>query len=170
MKKYFPLLFCLLVIGTLGAGAFTLAWSDPESEIKPPSSPLPPSVSSPAPLVPASPTVTDGRPKLLRISAIVDGSGRIIFTRKAVHYVHKYWGIPKDVTFDGGAWDDTSETPASWHQIAAHYDLSKARIIERDGRDTIALELTEEGFDLYLCDTPSGRDHYEVIISIPPRS
>ena len=119
---------------------------------------------------PSSSTESDGRPKLLRISAIVDGSGRIIFTRKAVHYVHKYWGIPKDMSFDGDPWEDMSETPAGWHQIAAHYDLSKARVIQRDGRDTIALELTEEGFDLYLCDSPNGRDHYEVIISIPPRS
>jgi hypothetical protein len=157
MKKYFPLVFCLCVIATLGAGAFTLAWSDSDSDNKTP--------SAPAPRV-----ESDNHPKLLRIAGTVDGSGRIVFTQDSVHYEHKYWAEPTDVTFDGKSWEDLSATPSGWARIAAQYDLSKAHIIERDGRDMIALEHTATGFDLYLCDSPNGSDHYEVVIAIPSRS
>ncbi|HEY3898698.1 MAG TPA: hypothetical protein VGM54_08805 [Chthoniobacter sp.] len=157
MKKYFPLIFCFCVIASLGAGAFTLAWSDSNSQ---PKYSAPPSASSPS----------DNHPKLLRIAGTVDGSGRIVFTQDSVHYEHKYWAGPTDMTFDGKSWENLSETPAGWQRIAAQYDLSKAHIIERDGRDVIALELTSSGFDLYLCDSPEGADHYEVVIAIPSRS
>jgi hypothetical protein len=152
MKRYFPFVFCLLFAASLGAGALTLAWSAPDSDSKPAAEAL------------------EARPKLLHIAATVDGSGRIVFTRGTVHYEHRYWAEPTDMTFDGTPWDDLSETPNAWRQIAANYDLSKARIVRRDGRDMIALETTPEGFDLYLCDSPNGSDHYEVTISIPPRS
>jgi hypothetical protein len=157
MKKYFPLIFCLSVIAMLGAGAFTLAWSDSDSENKTSSAP-PPRAQM------------DNHPKLLRIAGTVDGSGRIVFTQDSVHYEHKYWGEPTDMTFDGKPWESLSETPGGWARIASQYDLSKAHIIERDGRDMIALELTPSGFDLYLCDSPNGSDRYEVVIAIPSRS
>jgi hypothetical protein len=158
MKKYFPLIFCFCVIASLGAGAFTLAWSDSASQTK---------TSAPA-TAPA--TSCDNHPKLLRITGTVDGSGRIVFTQDSVHYEHKYWADPTDMTFDGKEWRDLSETPTEWARIASQYDISKAHIIERDGRDVIALELTPSGFDLYLCDSPEGADHYEVVIAIPSRS
>jgi len=107
--------------------------------------------------------------KLLRITANVDGSGRIIFTKDSVRYEHKNWSPPTDVTFDGEAWPKLDQTPAGWRAMSQPLDLTKAWIVKRAGRDVIALELTPEGFDLYLCDSPNGSADYEVTIAIPRR-
>jgi hypothetical protein len=113
--------------------------------------------------------VSDGQPKLLRISATVDGSGRIIFTRGSVRYEHKHWDLPTDMMFDGVPWTDLEQTPAAWREIANQLDPTKAWIVKREGRDMIALESTPDGFDLYLCDSPSGASEYTVTIAIPRR-
>jgi hypothetical protein len=113
--------------------------------------------------------VSDGQPKMLRISATVDGSGRIIFTRDAVRYEHKHWDPPTDMVFDGQTWTDLDQTPSAWREIGHHLDLTKAWIVKREGRDVIALEQTPDGFDLYLCDSPNGSSEYSVTIAIPRR-
>lgn len=112
---------------------------------------------------------TEAQPKLIKITATVDGSGRIVFTRQGVCYQHKTWGRPTNVTFGGEPWTNLSSTPPAWSEAAAHLDLSKAWIVKRKGRDTIALEPTPDGFDLYLCDAPNGSSAYEVTLAIPRR-
>ena len=109
------------------------------------------------------------QPKLLRISARCDGSGRIIFTRGRVHYKHKHWARPTKVMFDGEPWRRLDRTPAPWRDFAARVDLTKAWIVSRKGRDVIALENTPDGFDLYLCDSPNGAADYTVTIAFPRR-
>jgi len=109
------------------------------------------------------------QPKLLRISARCDGSGRIIFTRDRVHYEHKHWARPTEVIFDGEPWTKLDRTPAPWRDFADRVDLTKAWIVKRKGRDVIALEKTPDGFDLYLCDSPNGAAKYAVTIAIPRR-
>ncbi len=119
-----------------------------------------------------SPTVEQLRaaqPKLLRITALVDGSGRLIFTNHHVHYEHKHWAPPADVLFDGEPWTEHRETPAPWTDYRERLDLSRAWIVSRSGRDSIALEQTADGFDLYLSDSPNGAATYEVTIAIPRR-
>ena len=111
--------------------------------------------------------IMDAQPKLLRITATIDGSGRIIFTRDGVRYEHKHWDRPENVVFDGEPWPNLSRTPAAWAEVARHLDLSKAWIVKRKGRDVIALEHTPVGFDLYLCDSPNGAAEYEVLLAIP---
>ena len=101
--------------------------------------------------------------KLLKLTATVDGSGRIIFTGDIARYEHKFWTPPWNVTFDGEAWTDLNHTPTGWSTLSRQLDLS------RTGRDVIALEPTAEGFDLYLNDTPNGSDDYTVTIAIPRR-
>jgi len=105
--------------------------------------------------------------KLLSITANVDGSGRIIFTRDNVHYEHKNWQLPTHVTFNDQPWTELNQTPAGWREFCDGLDLSRARIVNREGRDVIALERTAAGFDLYLCDSPVGSADYAVTIAIP---
>jgi len=107
--------------------------------------------------------------KILKISAQVDGSGLIEFTPLSVRYHHLNWQPPVEVTFDGEPWQDLDQTPASWSDSGRQLDLARAQILERKGRDVIALERTEAGFDLYLDDSPNGADQYEVTIAIPWR-
>ena len=111
----------------------------------------------------------DAQPKLLRISATVDGSGKIVFTRQSVRYENKQWSPLTNVVFGGEPWPDLSRTPPAWLEMSGHLDLSKAWIVKRKGRDMIALEHTADGFDLYLCDSPNGSAEYEVTIAIPRR-
>ncbi|MCX7009668.1 MAG: hypothetical protein NTY53_20895 [Kiritimatiellaeota bacterium] len=105
--------------------------------------------------------------KLLRISAMIDGSCRISFTHQGVRYEHKSWAKPKDVMFDGEPWQDLDQTPPVWEKYGAKLDLSRAYIAERKGRDVIALETTPDGFDLYFADSPNGSAPYSVTIMIP---
>lgn len=105
----------------------------------------------------------------IRVSATVDGSDRFIFTPQAVRYEHKFWDPATDVTFNGEPWTDLDHSPSGWPEFARDLDLSKARIVERHGRDVIALEQTDDGFDLYLCDSPGSSDKYDAMIVVPRR-
>jgi hypothetical protein len=105
--------------------------------------------------------------KILKITAQVDGSGVFEFTPFSAQYHHLNWQPPVQVTIDGEPWVSLDETPASWTDNARKLDLSRAQIVERKGRDVIALERTEAGFNLYLDDSPGGDDRYEVTIAIP---
>lgn len=107
--------------------------------------------------------------KLLRITASVDGSGRIVFAGKEVRYEHKHWSPPWNVTLDGEPWRELEMTPTGWGEMSGRLDLTKAWIDSRKGRDVIALEQTRDGFDLYLDDSPNGAADYEVTIAIPRR-
>jgi hypothetical protein len=107
--------------------------------------------------------------KIIKISAQVDGSGFIEFTPESVHYHHLNWQPPTDVTFDSEPWQNLDQTPASWSDNGRRLDLARAQIVERKGRDVIALERTEAGFEIYLDDSPNGADRYEVTIAIPWR-
>ena len=111
----------------------------------------------------------DAQPKLLRISGRFDGSGAIIFSREAVHYLHKHWARPSGVLFDGEPWTKLDRTPAPWRDFGDRLDLTKAWIVKRKGRDVIALEHTPDGFDLYICDSPNGAADYAVTLAIPRR-
>ena len=108
-----------------------------------------------------------GRALTITISALVDGSERFVFTRDNVWDEHGHWQIPKEVTFNGEPWPDLSAPPPQWDKLAANLDLTKAVLLQRKGRDIIALEKTAEGFDLYFADTQMGAAVYEATISIP---
>ena len=109
------------------------------------------------------------QPKLLRIEGKVDGSGRIVFTHDSVRYQHRHWGRPTELRFDGEPWSRPDTTPPAWTDLRGRLDLTRAWIVERHGRDVIALERTADGFDLYLCDSPNGATRYAVTIAIPRR-
>lgn len=110
------------------------------------------------------------QPKLLHISGIVDGSGRVVFTNKTVKYEHRHWSRPHHVLFDGEPWTKLDQTPVEWRTLGRRLNLSKAWIARRSGRDVIALEHTPDGFDLYLSDSPNGGAEYSVTIAIPRRN
>lgn len=107
--------------------------------------------------------------KLLRITADVDGSGRIVFTRDHAVYEHFFWQLPSNVTINGTPWSNLRETPVDWIEFSQGLKLPKARVRGREGRDVIALETMPEGFAVYLSDTPGGAAPYEIIIAIPQK-
>ena len=92
-----------------------------------------------------------------------------MFTSQSVVYEHLSWGPPKEVTFDEKPWFDLASTPSGWATIGSQLDLRKASVVQRKGRDIIALEHTPVGFDIYVSDAPNGSADYEVTVSIPRR-
>ena len=121
-------------------------------------------------VLPQQQTSATGPSKLLCISATVDGSDKISFTSEGVCCEHKWWSPMTDVLFNGKPWKDLAHAPAGWLRFSRQLDLTKAHIVNRKGRDVIALESTPNGFDLYLDDSPNGAADYSVTISIPYRN
>jgi len=103
----------------------------------------------------------------LHISATIDGSELLVFTPGSVHWEHKYWSPATNIVFNGHPWTNLFHSPTGWQEIAQDLDLTKAHIVQRKGRDVIALETTKKGFNLYLCDSPDGAADYDVTIAIP---
>jgi hypothetical protein len=101
------------------------------------------------------------------LSATIDGSDRFIFTRDNVWNEHGRWQPPQKVLFNGKAWEDLSQAPPGWPELARDLDLPRAGLLTREGRDVIALEVTTEGFDLLFADTQMGAATYSATISIP---
>jgi formylglycine-generating enzyme required for sulfatase activity/serine/threonine protein kinase len=100
----------------------------------------------------------------LVLSMIADGSGVFTFRRNAAVYKHKHWTAPTDVRINGNRWENLSETPPEWLRFARSINPVVARIVAKEGRDSIALESSEDGFDLYVCDSPNGGAPYTVTI------
>ncbi len=103
----------------------------------------------------------------ITVSATVDGSERFMFTAQGVQHEHGQWQPPKNVLFNDQPWEDLTQPPPGWAELAVGLDLKRAVITERSGRDVISLEATHEGFDLFLADSQMGAGKYAVTISIP---
>ena len=103
----------------------------------------------------------------ITLSATIDGSERFVFTPGSVRHEHGQWSGPANVLFHGVPWDDLSQTPQGWPDLAQDLNLRGARIVAREGRDVVALELTPQGFDLLFADTQMGAGNYVVTIAIP---
>lgn len=113
------------------------------------------------------PAPSTNRTVELFLSGTIDGSDRFSFTHTNVVNRHGHWDPPKDVMLNGVLWFDLAQPPEGWTEFAAPLDLTRAIIVSREGRDTIALEPTANGFDLYFADTPMGAGPYSVTIRIP---
>jgi hypothetical protein len=113
---------------------------------------------------------TDAHIKLMHITANVDGSGKFIFNGRNARYEHLNWSPPTNVMIDGKPWENLNQPFRGWKKFAKGLDLSRAWVIQREGRDVIALESTPRGFNLYLDDSPNGSADYKVTIAIPRRN
>lgn len=112
---------------------------------------------------------TEIQPRLIEVTATVDGSGRIVFKGQKVRYEHNHWDPPSNVRLDDIIWTELDQTPPTWSQVVDGLDMSGARIVKRTGRDVVALETTKDGFDLYFSDSPNDAADYQVTIAIPRR-
>lgn len=151
-----------LFLGSMLAICFNLCGCATAEDIKPP--------DTSTFTVTLSDDAADAHVQLLHVTANVDGSGKFIFTRRNARYEHLNWSPPTNVTIDGEPWENLDKPFPGWKKIAKELDLSRAWIVEREGRDVIALESRPLGFDLYLDDSPNGSADYKVTIAIPRRN
>ncbi len=105
----------------------------------------------------------------ITLSAVVDGSGKFVFTKGALSYRHFHWGPPQDVRIDGQPWHDLDRTPPRWTDVASRVSLETVRILERSGRDVICVEPTAQGFEVYVADSPNDRDTYSITLGFYPK-
>jgi len=103
-------------------------------------------------------------PRTLVLSMNAEGSGVFVFRSTGAVYRHKHWGGPGEVRINGQPWTNLSETPPEWAKLVATVNPSTARVVAREGRDTIALESADGGFDLHVSDSPNGGAAYSVTI------
>jgi hypothetical protein len=152
----------ILFLGLVLAIAFNLCGCATAEDIKPLHTSTFTTTSSDEP--------ADAHVQLLHITANVDGSGKFIFNGRNARYEHLNWSRPTNVMIDGKPWKNLEQPFPGWKKLAKGLDLSRAWIVEREGRDVIALESTPRGFDLYLDDSPNGSADYEVTIAIPRKN
>ncbi len=70
---------------------------------------------------------------------------------------------PTNVTFNDVTWN--VQANAVLHNTGLeNADLSSAIVISRTGRDTVAMEKTDDGIAVYFDDAPDGRSEYEIKI------
>jgi hypothetical protein len=104
----------------------------------------------------------------IRVSAFIDGSDVIIFRPGEALWQHKHWGLPTDVSINGLKWDMKTDprlpTKMASSVVPERLNMQSARIVDRRGRDTIALEIDENEVKLFLADSPNGADRYEVTV------
>lgn len=91
----------------------------------------------------------------------IDGSGQFIFSNGMVVYRHQSWDYPQDVTVNGMPWKDLKKPFMLNHP----YEYSKAKIIEKHGRDKVVLFAAEDGMTLLIDDSSNGADEYTVKIA-----
>jgi hypothetical protein len=152
----------ILFLGSLLALAFNLCGCAAAEDIKP--------FHASAFTTTLSDEPADAHVQLLHLTANVDGSGKFVFTGRKVHYEHLNWSPPTNVAIDGEAWENLQKPFPGWNKFAKGLNLSRAWIVEREGRDVIVLESTARGFNLYLDDSPNGSANYEVTIAIPRKN
>jgi hypothetical protein len=105
----------------------------------------------------------------LEIVAAIDGSDELRITRDGLSWSHKQWSWPENVTINGHPWDPHDDL--KWDVLgAAPVDdtspVKLARIVDRDGRDTLAVESDPGGVTVYYADTLEGADTYTVKIEL----
>ena len=124
-------------------------------------------IHSTPPILVASAEVVVPPPLLVNMSAVIDGSDQVSFSRDAVKWQHHQWSRPRNVMFNGEPWPDLNDAPPNWPELAKNLDLTKAVITLREGRDLIILETTIDGFDLFFADTQMGSGPYRVTFPYP---
>jgi len=103
----------------------------------------------------------------LFFEADIDGSDTVSVTPQGLAWSHKTWGPASGVRVNGMPWD-ISERPFLPSSGALAFlgtvDLSSATVIGRSGRDTVSVERTDSGINVYFADAPNGSDHYTIRI------
>jgi hypothetical protein len=108
------------------------------------------------------------KPKHLEITATIDGSDELHIAANGFEWRHKHWDWPGDVKVNGRAWDPQAEKLALDDEAVGLTpdDLKAERVtvLNRTGRDTVAVEAAEDGLVIYFADSLAGSDVYSVTL------
>jgi concanavalin A-like lectin/glucanase superfamily protein len=107
---------------------------------------------------------------LLVFDGPIDGSDRVVITQKEARWENVFWGTWREtVTLNGVPWKPR-ENPVLPNSGATRFlppgvDLTKARLVERSGRDHASIEVEGGRLVLRFVDSPNGIDRYRVVVA-----
>jgi hypothetical protein len=108
------------------------------------------------------------RTTLLQISAVIDGSDVLYITKKGAVWTHKHWGWPGEVTLNGIGWNPSVSSiianSAGSRFLDRRVKFSSARVLVREGRDTVAVMPQKDGLLIFFADNPIGSGVYNLTI------
>lgn len=116
------------------------------------------------------PTVTppSANAILLDLKAMIAGDDMVKITNRDAAWRHDSRNWPSDVSFNGISWD-VQKNPVLEKTGLANAELSSATVVSRTGRDTVAMEKTDDGIAIYFDNAPDDRGEYEIKIRFPKR-
>jgi len=98
----------------------------------------------------------------------IDGSEKLLLTKKAAHWTHKHWGWPKNVRIGNATWNPrenaTLINKGKW-TFPNTRQMANARLVVREGRDLVSMNVTDEGIEILLVDNPLGGAKYDLSVS-----
>lgn len=116
--------------------------------------------------------VDGAKPFILQIDATIDGSDVLVLSAQGAEWTHKHWGWAKDVMLNDVAWQpkDQPTLPSTGElQFLTTVDFSKAKVLDRQGRDTVAMEREDDRLTIYFADSPGGAGEYQIKILLPAK-
>jgi hypothetical protein len=111
---------------------------------------------------------TEAVPFELTIAAAIDGSDELRVSRDGARWMHRHWDPPQEVKLGSVVWN-VREQPFLPNQGPTRFlpdtvDLGTARVIRRQGRDVVSLEVRDAAIVVSFADTPEGSAPYELTI------
>jgi hypothetical protein len=106
---------------------------------------------------------------VVEIAATIDGSDELTLSADGAEWTHKNYGWPADILINNVKWDPRDgDLPSTGPlEFLKKVDFSKARVLDRQGRDTVAMEAADDHVTIYFDDAPIGADHYRIRIALP---
>jgi hypothetical protein len=107
---------------------------------------------------------------LLVFDGPIDGSDRVVITAKEARWENVFWGTWREtVTLNGVPWtprkDPVLPNSGATRFLPPGVDLTRARLVERSGRDHASIEVEGGRLVLRFVDSPNGIDRYRVVVA-----
>lgn len=152
---------------------FDFGRETPGGKPAPDSVPRTPSSATTQPVNPVAPGDGAAEPVeyVVDVVATIDGSDQVVLSADGIRWSHKHWGWPKGVQLNGHDWDPKRDPRLSSDEypLLRSMDFSKAKVLFRSGRDTVAVEREDDRLTIYFADSPGGAAVYEIRLLIPSR-
>jgi hypothetical protein len=133
----------------------------------------PESAAKPAATQPAAPADAEPakQPYLLTITATIDGSDELVLSATGAVWTHKFWDWPTDVSLNEVTWDPQAQPNLTSEELKflKRADFSKARVLDRRGRDTVGMEREDDHITIHFADCPNGTAEYRIRVLLPPK-
>ena len=121
---------------------------------------------------------THGTAHELLVEGVVDGSDVLVLRADGAQWIHRHWGRASEITLNGRPWDVAAVPLRKREELGdlmpRGVRLDTARLVETQGRGTVALDVGEEEVRLVLADNPVGAGSFRARIRFgrdrpPPR-